>query len=496
MSACSCPRPHVLSYSRISSDTEGDAHGVEDHLERNRVNAEALGWHIISELEDNDLTASDASVYRPAFEALLKALLTGSHEGQPVEGVIIYEQSRIARTQTAWERFVDAITCKPGRVYAEGRSVHDIYSDAFDLHGTFGTYVNKMESRKIKRRTKDSHHTRAMRGQSVGGTRPFGWMKPPPEYDETGELLKASPSGWPQMHPVEGPAAHGAAQGFIAGKSLHALVMELQKDGLTTTLGNQWTTTSLKKFLLNPRLCGLREINGQIVYRDGAPVVGEWDALIGVEEWEAIRARFDARKGEKKLYERKYLLSGFLRCGKCLGPLRASPLKDGGHMYVCPAKSQGGCGGIGRNGIKVDNFVSGAVLARIEFLESGAGNDETPDEWPGETKLQNAIDKRSVMNTAWLEGTMSDETYFSQLETLEAVIKRLRKERGYFQAAKAQRAAGVGDTLREWASRMDDLSWKRSVIHRNILSVMILPNPHRGGKTFHPESVRIHWRED
>ncbi len=68
--------------------------------------------------------------------------------------------------------------------------------------------------------------------------------------------------------------------------------------------------------------------------------------------------------------EHRYLLSGILRCGKpkpdgtlCNCPLRARRWHRNPDVYhyLCQPKAQGGCSGIGRQGAKVDEYVSGVA---------------------------------------------------------------------------------------------------------------------------------------
>jgi hypothetical protein len=55
---------------------------------------------------------------------------------------------------------------------------------------------------------------------------------------------------------------------------------------------------TLKAVLSAPRLCGWRRLNGEIV-RDGEgkAVVGKWEPILTPEEWLAVQAVIDTRKG-------------------------------------------------------------------------------------------------------------------------------------------------------------------------------------------------------
>lgn len=179
-----------------------------------------------------------------------------------------------------------------------------------------------------------------------------------------------------------------AVEEFIAGRSLNSIVLEWQRVGAVTTLGNKWTATSLKVTLSNPRLCGWRAINGELVRdADGNPLIGKWETIITPEQWLAAKAIFDARKGRgfhpdgtigdilpPEHHQPRHLLTGILRCGRvmadgslCNAPLRITHHRHvKSHLYCCPATSAGGCGGVARRGDLIDEFISEAVLTKLE----------------------------------------------------------------------------------------------------------------------------------
>lgn len=342
----------VVSYARISAETRRDEHGVQDQHRLNRETAERHGWTVVHEYTDNDKSAAKADVVRDDFEAMLRALRAGElPNGTAVQGVVIVAEDRLARRPGDYERFVEAITYQDGRVFADARGTKDLYSEDTESMGLFGAVISKMEVRKMQRRMRRSHRTRAEQGLPVGGTRPFGW-KP--------DRLT--------LDPQEAPLVRQAVLDLIAGRSLHSITNQWRREGAKTSLGNEWTSASLKITVQNPRICGWREINGELV-RDtaGNPVVGQWEPIVTPEQWMAVKNIFDARRGHyihrdgrighiltPDFREPNYLLTGFLRCGRakpdgslCNTSLRVTHSKDCvQHIYICPGKTAGGCGGL------------------------------------------------------------------------------------------------------------------------------------------------------
>jgi DNA invertase Pin-like site-specific DNA recombinase len=504
MPSASVPMP-VVSYARISADTRRDEHGVQDQHKLNRRTAQRYGWDIVHEFTDNDKSGAKATVIRDEFEDMLRVVRAGKlSDGTAVRGVVVTADDRLARRPGDYERFVEAITYQDGRVYADARGPKDLYSEDVESMGLFGAVISKMEVRKMQRRMRNSHRARANQGTPAGGTRPFGWRNDRLTLD-----------------PRESALLRCAAEEFTAGRSLNSIVNEWQRLGIVTSLGNRWTTTSLRLTLSNPRLCGWREINRELVRgADGQPVVGQWEPILTPDEWLAIKAIFDARKG-RKFYpdgrvgeilppehrEPHHLLTGILRCGRlapdgslCNAPLRINShphVKS--HLYSCPAKSAGGCGGVSRRGDLIDQFVSEAVLAK---LEERTLTERDAEPWPGEADLARQREKLAKLQTRWDNDEVSDELFFSAVKPLEERIRKLRADQAKHALAVrrlTQASATDMTALRErWYKAEEDgglpLSQKRAYL-REALHAVIVHTAGGGRKVFNPDLLELIWRE-
>lgn len=479
---------NLISYDRISDDTEGDEHGVDSQARQNDRSAAAHGGRIIARFVDPDVSASDSDIYREGFEGLIKALLLGHlDDGTPIHGMATVEQSRLARNSTDWERWEKAFCSKPGRLYlVDGKRV-DPYADDFVVVGGVQNLMDKMEVRKIKRRTRESHLDRAIRGVPVGGTRPFGWLPDRLTLD-----------------PVESEWVKRAVNRFLEGRTLNAICRELTAAGVVTPAGNPWSTHALKQMIGNPRLCGWRRLHGELMVdaTSGEPIVGQWSPIITPTEWRAVEDKLAARRRHRvdrhgnpttlippAQFTRKHLLTGLVRCGRCMTKLRVSNQKDTlGHLYIC-SKASGGCGGLGRSGPRVESFVVGAFLEKMSRLD--ADHEEVIFEQ--EPELQNLLSKRAKFTAAWNANQMSDELYFEELPKLEASIRRLRAAKESVEAKAA--AAGLlnEDTVAEWHRRADDLAWRRSALFGAFHSIIIQPVG-TGRRVYDKTSIRLVWR--
>ncbi|GAA4181163.1 recombinase family protein [Streptosporangium oxazolinicum] len=496
----------VVSYARISADIRRDEHGVQDQHKLNRETAARQGWAVVHEFTDNDKSAAKADVVRDGFEAMLKALRAGElSDGTAVQGVVIVAEDRLARRPGDYERFVEAITYRDGRVFADARGMKDLYSEDTESMGLFGAVISKMEVRKMQRRMRRSHRTRAELGVPAGGTRPFGWLPDRLTLD-----------------PREAPLVRQAIADLVSGRSLHSIANQWQKEDVKTTLGNAWTPSSLKLTVTNPRVCGWRQINKELVRdSEGNPVVGQWEPIVSPEQWMAVKNLFDARKGHyihrdgrvghilsRDFREPNYLLTGFLRCGRakpdgtpCNTSLRVTHSKDCvQHIYICPAKTVGGCGSLGRRGDMVDLYISEAVLAKLEEVQMASSAE--PSEWTGKQEYEDTKSRLEELRNQWAAGNISNELFFSMAPDLEKRISRLRTEAQNFTASAerhlARSTTDVAEIRRRWYLTEEKgglpLSIKRSYIREALHAVIIYPSG-GGRRPFNPDLLEPVWRE-
>ncbi|MDI5963948.1 recombinase family protein [Streptantibioticus silvisoli] len=166
---------------------------ANQHRRSNR-NATRHGAVIVHRYTDNDLPASKRGVVRTDFLAMLRDLRRGhTPEGYPVHGVICVDQDGVQRTARDWEDFEDALTLDTSRRFYTPSGPMDLTEESEIIKTGVMAAVNKAESLKKKRRTRDWHQDRILDGLPHSGPRPFGWeedrttLRP----DEAGFLARA-----------------------------------------------------------------------------------------------------------------------------------------------------------------------------------------------------------------------------------------------------------------------------------------------------------------
>ncbi|WP_084265681.1 recombinase family protein [Actinomadura macra] len=491
----------VVDYARASADKSKDEHTVKDQRRVNELTAKRLGCKIVARFADNDKSAMKDGVIRDEFEEMLGVLRTGQlADGTRVMGCIVVADDRLVRRTGDYERFVDALTFEEGRVYADARGFKDLYSEDVESMGLMGAVISRMEIKKMRRRAREWHRARAREGNILPGNRPFGWL----EDRKT-------------LHPVEAPLLRQAALRVLAGGSVTALCNEWQRKGVKTPRGNDWVHVSLSRVLKNPRLCGWRMIRGELIMDDrGEPVSGQWEPIITPGQWQALHAIFAERKGKvidrfggdqgqlpRDFREHSYLLSAIARCGVvlddgtlCHRPLRAGQVTNADyHRYLCKAPAIGGCGRLTRRGDVVDEFVTEAVLAKLEERTTGP-TDVGP--WLGERELEMKQEQMRELRLRFAKHTISNTLFFTEVERLEPEIQQLRADQERFNLTAQRAAQDLTAIRRRWYSETDedrlDLSQKRGYIREALHAVIVHPAG-KGRRPFNPDLLELVWRE-
>lgn len=481
-------------YARISDDKDLSAAGVGRQVEDCQSLAERRGESVAEIYEDNDVSAYKRNVRRPAFERILKDLEAGR-----ISGVVVYDLDRLARQPRDLERLVTLYETRHGLSFATVTGDYDLS----DPNGLFmaRTMVNmaNKSSADTARRVKRKHLENAQRGIPVGGTRPFGWQADKRTLD-----------------PVEAAVLRQAVADVLAGKPLASVVVEWQDQGLKTTKGNEWTRTSLLKTLTNPRLAGfsarnVQTVNDQgrpVVRReivldpDGKPVVGVWQPIISPEDFDSLCAVLTVKRPRPGTGGTitKYLFSGLCRCGKCGKPMRGLPRSrvngPDTFQYVCQGRAAGGCGGVSRDGRRVDEFLTTALLAKMRQESERASTALTsePVPWDGLGEMQDAQESVQILSKALASGRVTP-ALIDALDAQERRVKRLERQRAEYLAAKAEAEAVPVQMTREEFEALP-LPTRRKYAEDRLAAVIIQPMPddkkRRG--VFLPDLLQPVWR--
>ncbi|KUJ64035.1 integrase [Streptomyces albus subsp. albus] len=470
-------------YTRISRDDEGEALGVA----RQRTDCERLAdlrtWHPVKVYEDNDVSAFKRNVVREEFELMLKDLQAGL-----IDGVVAYDLDRLARQPRDLERLIEIFDERPRLEFATVTNDVNLGTpDGRTMARIMVAFANK-SSHDTSRRLKRKHLELAQQGKDSGGPAPYGWRKD-------------------DRNKVDAEAAkhiREAQKEVLAGVRIGTIRTRWQEQGL----GNPRAGTKrmahhhVEHILTNPRLVGYRTYHGEILYaEDGKPVVGEWDAINTVEEWEAVCAEIAERKQTKagRSLARRYLLSGIARCGLCKSKIRGQVnrnwkpgSKGAQYTYQC-SKVNGGCGKVGRVGEPVDRLI--ARLALEEQREKAATKGVPAEgRWPREQELEALNLGIAQLIEAEKAKTITVSTLLQLLPDKERERDALKLERArFYKEQKQAEAKGntVDMTLDEFFAL--PIERQREIVLHSMSAVIIHPAG-RGARKFDPELIDPVWR--
>ncbi|MGP3772995.1 recombinase family protein [Streptomyces sp. SDT5-1] len=470
-------------YTRISRDDEGDAMGVARQRQDCEHLADLRSWQAVKVYEDNDVSAFKRNVVRDEFELMLQDLRSGL-----IQGIVAYDLDRLARQPRDLERLIEIYDERPRAEFATvTNDVNLAAPDGRTMARVMVAFANK-SSHDASRRIKRKHLELARQGRDSGGPAPYGWCKD----DRT------------KVDPKAAQAIRTAQQEILAGVRIGTIRTRWQEEGL----GNPRAGTKrmahhhVEHILTSPRLVGYRTYHGEILTGDdGEPVMGEWEPINTLAEWEAVCAAVAERKQQRpgQTLARKYLLSGIARCGLCKTKIRGQVnprwkpgSKAAKYSYQCSVVN-GGCGKVGRTGEPVDKLIVELVLE--DQRDKAAVQDVPPEQqWP----RQGELDAVQADIGRLLEAEKSRQITVSTLLQLlpdkerERDALKLERARFYKDQKQSQARAATGDLS---PTEFFDLpiERQRETVLRSLSAVIIHPAG-RGRRTFDPTLIDPVWR--
>ena len=290
-------------YARISKDRDGEGLGVDRQEADCRVLADRLGVRSVSAVYvDNDIGASTKSrKHRPQYDEMMRRARRREY------GVILaYSNSRLTRRPRELEDLIDLHA-------ATGVLIKTVVSGQDDLSTADGRMVARIkanvdaaEAERTAERVARAKKQAAEQGRYRGGPRPYGFKK-------DGVTIREK----------EAVMIRQATRAILSGRSLTAVVRELNESGTRTSTGSDWSRHSLRDMLLRPRNAGLIS-TGRV--RVNVRVIGRasWPAIISEDELHAIeRLLLDPSRRTTANTTPAHLGSGIYICGRCQGILRS-----------------------------------------------------------------------------------------------------------------------------------------------------------------------------
>lgn len=448
----------VALYARISEDPNDTRLGVQRQVDDCEALARIRGWdteHYI----DNDRSAYKRKVVRPRFEDMLTDLTGGK-----VQGVVVYDLDRFARQPRDLERAIDIFDERPGLAFATVQGdINLATADGRTMARVMVAFANK-SSADTGRRVARKHLENARSGKPVGGWRPFGWRE-----DKT------------TLDPEEAAAMRRVIDYLLSGGSFRTAAQTLTDMGYTTTAGGEWTHHTLRQYLRNPRLVGVRTHQRKVLLDDeGEPVRGLWTPLVDGDTWTELHELLSGAERRSRVPRkgaRHYLLTGILFCGACSAPMYGNKVGNT-HYYACKGNGHT----VTASGGACDDLVASLTLARLASEELTA---TTQGDWPGEEGLARRQAQIDSLMAAFMDQELSGDVVFPRVRALEQEVAELREGRAQW-LLETTGPAMSRITHEEWEEMDTDV--RRAIIEKVLEAVLVRPATRRGNR-FDPERL-------
>lgn len=449
----------TVIYARQSLDRTGAGAAVDRQVADCRRLAEARGWQVTEVISDNDISASNGK-RRPGYERLLNLMLTGQ-----IHAVVVWHVDRLTRRLVDLEQVITVCESTGVRLATVTGDL-DLSTDTGRMVARILASVARGEVERKGARQRRANQQRADAGL-------MGWTRRPFGYDKVdGRIVRVE---------VEAHALQDAARLVLAGSTLAAGVRMLDDHGLTTTIGKPWNVTSLRRALLSPRYAGRVTYNGADVAEGAWPVILDQ----GTQQRLAEVLR-DPRRRLQRGTERKYLLSGLARCGRCGAVMFGSPTVQKGRRYdIYRCRS---CY-LTRRADLVDEVVERVLIGRLSQPDAAALLAPAVDLDALRAEAVELRNRRDALAGLLADGLLSREAVAEQAGRLTRRIGEIETRiTAALGDSPAARLAEADDVAEAWAAL--DVRARKDALN-TLLTVTILPAGK--GQRFDPATVRIDW---
>ncbi|MCH1867071.1 recombinase family protein [Nocardioides sp. CFH 31398] len=447
-------------YLRQSLDKSGEGAAVDRQMAECRHLADGRGWSVGEVYRDNDASATKGP--RPGWLRLLRDLDDGAYDV-----LICWHTDRLYRRLRDLADLLEV---------AERRkiTIATVVAGGMDLTTPSGRFVAsqmasvaRYEVEQKGDRQVAANLDRARRGQVLWTRRPFG-------FDRDGSDVF--------IVEAEAEEIRRSARDALADKSLAQIAREMNERGVTTSLGGQWSTKTVKQVLLNPRVAGRAVYRGEDMGRGGP-------AILDDDTHERLVAKLtDPRRKNAPSTAVKHLLSGVALCGRD-GCNREPMLFTTNGADRVPVYRCRRCYGARRRDA-VDEVVMAVVAARLSAPDAARLFSTEVDVSGLSARANELRDRRHSLAAMFAEGLLPAESVKAQAKKLGGQIADLEREIAVATAdSPLSEIIGADDV----ALRLSELPLLtvREVI-KVLADVVILPAGK--GVRFTPQQVKIEWK--
>ncbi len=317
---------NAVLYARVSSERQAEKDlSISAQLKAMRKYASDHEYDIVREFIDEAESARSAN--RPAFQEMISLARS---KMKPFDIVLVWKLSRFARNREDSIIYKSLLRKRGIQVISINEKVDN--SPAGKLLEGVIEVIDEFYSENLSQEARRGLRECASRGFFPGGSTPLGYKQVTVIDGRAKRKALEIDEDWaPVVIRIFNLSRQGYGAKEIAGS--------LNKDGITTLKGYEWSKASVMYILKNdiytgdliwPSMRRLKPGEEQIVIKDHHP------ALINWEDYNEIQNSI-ANRSPKNVHPKRvasnYLLSGLLYCAKCGKSMQAGTAKSGNYKY-------------------------------------------------------------------------------------------------------------------------------------------------------------------
>jgi site-specific DNA recombinase len=458
-------------YCRISQDRDGAGLGVSRQEEDCRKLAADRGLTVTRVFVDNDVSAYSGKKRR-GYSEMLDALQRGE-----ASVVLCWHTDRLHRSPVELEAYIDVCKAHEVRTFAVKSGELDLATDSGQMIARMLGAAARYESDQKATRVRRAMEQKALKGEWLGGPRPFGWQ---------------FVDGVPEPHPVEAAVVADVCNAVLQGQSLGSIVAGLNASGITTSVGKPWGYAQLRQMLVRPRNAGLSDWKGEIVGPSTFP------ALVSEDVWRAVVSMLtDPRRRRSQSNKARHMLAGIAQC-HCGALVRsASATGRSGEKYTiyrCPEK---GRGHVGKRISLVDSVVDRNMVA-YRIIAARHRGDNNPSEEAKGLEIEAAALRERLNELALLaaDGRITTGQLVASTARIRASLEEL-ENRLELQVMAAHRPQDSYQLSEPDMTSPEALEWFDSSIDarrdyvRQVCNVILLPHGKGSPRVFDADTVQV-----
>lgn len=418
--------------------------------------AEDQGLDVV-QVEIDDDTSAYSGKPRPGYDTIMEMVAADA-----IDVLLAWAPDRLHRSPRELEDFVDAVEAHGVEVITSQSGRWDLSTPAGRMNARMLGNVARYESEHRSDRTVAAHQDIAKAGRWKGGPRPYGY-----------ELV----DGNLRIIPAEAKVIREAARRIIAGDRPGSVASDLNRRGVPTSKGSQWTTPTIRGMVSSPTVAGRRTYKGEDIGK------AAWKPILDADTSRAVRAVLDSGVKRGRVPRVALFTGGRLICGRCGGPMSSARKGSGVRAYRCTEDY------LMVVAEPLEDLVVEAMMRRLDDAEFRPEGTE-------EAGLGDQLDALEAELTALAEdhgaGRITRAEWMAARTPLAERISATRDRIGGAVESATLAGIAVPGAVREaWPDL--SLSQRQGITDLLIDAVVVNPAKRRGPK-FDPGRVNLRWR--